>query len=135
MTVEDVKRFKITDENIIEALRDKLKEYFVADNWEPIRSMRCVIDGTYYTLKEIYKTEWSVTDEQEVQNIKYQLVSFDGIFEIDKFDIILSQHVQREELISGYCYKYQEPIIQKIFIIKVPKRIILEHEEIEVEEI
>ena len=118
--------------------------YYERNPIEENNIIKFELNNINYDVICVYESNWDDEGKYQYQNITYQLVSFNNKKDdypnksniIDKFNLFFDLPVTRSgSYFTDYYYEYDPPKIYKQKIIHIPEKIILAHDEYEMEEI
>lgn len=141
ITVSELKKCKKASDELIETIKQYLKEKFpdeydcpaMEDNFE------LEIDGMAYSILEKNESEWTDEGKYSCADKTYQLVSYDKNKSnyicdenmIAKYDLFINQSFSRSgSYFSDYNYQYNSPTVQVAVIERIPEKVIKAHDEV-----
>lgn len=143
LKVEDVKNFKVADEDLIKCVVDAIQK--ACDEYDEETNIieECLVkinyNGINFDFISLSTSDWDDQGKYQYQNEYYQLVSFDNSEKswvtkdniIDKYDLCVDVPVSRSgSYFTEYYYTYEKPMIYFSEIKHVEEVIIPAHDEV-----
>lgn len=139
ITVKELKKCKKASEELIETVKQYLKENFPDEYDCPDMedNFKLEIDGVAYGILEEDKSDWTDEGKYSYADKTYQLVSYDKSKSnyicdiIAKYNLFINQSFSRSgSYFTDYNYQYNSPTVLIATIEKVPEKVIKAHDEV-----
>lgn len=137
-TVEEVKKLKRADDDLIAALRKELPDGYYGET-NPIDELEFDHNGERFTLCEHESTPWDDEGKYSFRTEYYQLCSYNPEIEnylcessgTGEYDILVGIGVSRYgSYFSEYNYEYNDITIKRVIVSHVPEVVIPAHDEV-----